>query len=237
MERKRGISGSALKLIAVISMLIDHIAAVMMTGEHPVIYTPVFYVFGEKQTVYMMMRYVGRIAFPIFCFLLVEGFLRTRDRKKYGIRLLIFALLSELPFDLAFDGVFGLTGQNVFFTLLLGYLGLCAIERYGEEKWKQAGCLLLLLGASILIKADYGCVGFGLIILFYLLRESRLYLAVLCCCFMPYDWITALSFIPIALYNGERGFVKGKILKYAFYAFYPVHLTVLYLIKYFSTGY
>lgn len=231
------LSGSMLKLIAIVSMFIDHFAAVMMTGDHPVIYTPVFYMFGKKQTLYMMMRYVGRIAFPIFCFLLVEGFLHTRDRKKYGINLLVFALISELPFDLAFDGVFGLTGQNVFFTLFLGYLGMCVIERYRDERLKQAGLLLLLLGVSILFKADYGCIGFGLVIMFYLLRESRLYQAVLCCCFMPYDWITALSFIPIALYNGERGFIKGKFAKYAFYAFYPVHLTALYLIKSFSTGY
>lgn len=231
-RRFKGISGSALKLIAVITMLIDHTAAVLMLGKDPVIVTPIFNILGKQESLYWLMRYVGRIALPIFCFLLVEGFLHTKNRKKYAIRLFLFAVVSDFPFDYAFKGQLSLESQNVFFTLLLGYLGMWAIESFREERLKEAVFIIGLFLISLVLNADYGCTGYGLIILLYLLRENRLCQAVLCGCFMPFDWKTALAFVPIALYNGERGFIKGRFWKIAFYAFYPVHLTVLVLIKY-----
>ena len=115
---QKGLSGSTLKLIAIITMLIDHIGAaviarLLIAGQ------------GSEMLykIYYAMRAVGRVAFPIFCFLLVEGFFYTGSRKKYALRLFGFALLSEIPFDLAFSGkILEFGYQNVFFTLLIGLL-------------------------------------------------------------------------------------------------------------------
>ena len=97
-----GINSFQLKWIAVITMIIDHTGAVLFPDD-------------------MVFRYIGRIAFPIFCFLLVEGFFHTRDVRKYMLRLGLFALISEIPYDLAFrDTVLEFEHQNVFFALLLG---------------------------------------------------------------------------------------------------------------------
>ena len=134
MHKRAGISGSGLKILSVIFMLADHIAAVVFF--HILSQNGIFYL-GDTSVSYMrelvqdgfvgwiyvwyqiMRRIVGRWAFPIYCFLLVEGFEKTKDRRKYAGRLLAFALVSEVPFDLAFDGkMISLEHQNVFFTLL-----------------------------------------------------------------------------------------------------------------------
>lgn len=221
------LSGSMLKLIAVVSMLIDHIAAILLCTMRD----EVAYVLPENMLLYKLMRGIGRISFPIYCFLLVEGFLHTHDRKKYGINLFLFALISELPYDLAFYGEMTMGHQNVFFTLLLGFLAMCCFERFRGEWRKQTGCLLVLLGVAYCLNASYGLDGYGFILLMYGLRNEKLLQAVAGCCLHPNTWKAGLAFIPINLYNGERGFIKGKAMKYAFYAFYPVHLTVLYFIK------
>ena len=123
MERK-GFSGSELKMIAIATMLIDHIAATVIIR--------VLKFGGYNDSLYQLyrvMRNIGRIAFPIFCFLLVEGFMHTRDREKYALRLGCFAAISEIPFDLAFNGKILEVGyQNVFFTLLLGLLTMMAYD-------------------------------------------------------------------------------------------------------------
>ena len=145
MDKKREITGAALKWIAIITMLIDHIGAACVEP----------WIFGEfgtypetiwginAWTFYEILRSIGRIAFPIFIFLMVEGFFYTRNRKKYAIRLGLFCLISEIPFDLAFqpqdleiwkylshlDRVnFSYTSQNVFFTLFIGFLTIWLME-------------------------------------------------------------------------------------------------------------
>lgn len=129
---QKGLSGSTLKLIAIITMLIDHIGAaviarLLIAGQ------------GSEMLykIYYAMRAVGRVAFPIFCFLLVEGFFYTGSRKKYALRLFGFALLSEIPFDLAFSGKtleFGY--QNVFFTLLIGLLTIMLFDAVvKKQEW------------------------------------------------------------------------------------------------------
>ncbi len=193
-------------------MVIDHVGAVFFPGE-------------------WALRYVGRISFPIFCFLLVEGFVHTRDVRKYMIRLGGFALVSEVPYDLAFYGkVVELDHQNVFFTLLLG-VALMELLKYSKELPLKAVEILLVMASADLLRTDYSFKGILLIALFYLLREN-LWIKTVCGALWNFLWngsiqgYGALAMIPIALYNGER----GKSMKYFFYMFYPAHLLVLFLV-------
>lgn len=229
------LSGSSLKLLAVIVMLIDHTAAFILYLYKPAT-QPILLLGSHELSLYRIMRYIGRTAFPIFAFLLVEGFCHTRNKKKYGRNLLIFAIISEIPWNLLHSGTYFYNKQNVFFTLLLGYIGMAVIERYQDTKLvlckiKQTAILLILLLLSILLKADYGIVGFGYVLLIYVLRYNRIFQAILGICFLPSKWIGGMAFIPINLYNGKRGFIKGNISKYLFYGFYPLHLMCLYIIR------
>lgn len=227
----KGISGSWLKLIACLSMLIDHIALHVFKGMDWAYYV-IFQIGHRVITPFFIMRSViGRWAFPIFAFLIVEGFLHTHDRKRYGINLLVFALISEIPFNLVNANSFFYYKQNVFFTLFLGYLGLCVIARYKDDFKNLAKYLVPLFLTSIVLRADYGCVGFGFILMLYLLRNNKLLMSIIGTGALPSTIFSGMAFIPIWFYNGERGFVRGKVWKYAFYAFYPVHLLVLYFIK------
>lgn len=151
-QRKRGISGSTIKIIAVVTMLIDHVAAVLLTrmlitrGLYDVLTSSdmnsvVSWLYQNAGLYYgmVLMRYIGRLGFPLFCFLLVEGFQKTHDVKKYAIRLGIFALISEIPFDLAISGkFFDLDYQNVYFTLVIGILALCAVKWLAEKELPKA---------------------------------------------------------------------------------------------------
>lgn len=151
-QRRRGISGSTVKIIAVITMLIDHVGAVIL--ERQMVAVGLLGLSGadaqgviswmeEHGTLYwgyFAMRMIGRLGFPIFCFLLVEGFQRTRDVKKYALRLGLFVLISEIPFNLAISGQFISLGyQNVFFTLLIGLLALCSYRFFGRFEQAEDG--------------------------------------------------------------------------------------------------
>lgn len=231
-EKARVLSNSVLKVIAVITMLIDHFASVFMRESN-------IELFGNF-TLYDLMRAVGRISFPIFAFLLVEGFIHTRDRKKYGIRLFIFALISEVPWDLEhFGKPFYIMSQNVFFTLLIGYLCMCLANK-AEESDKKLKYVLLLFG--LLIAANYGYTDYGIggvcfILILWFFRNYPVYRAILGICILSYRHFAGLAFIPIGLYNGKRGFIKGRILQFAFYAIYPAHMLIFYFIKAATIGY
>lgn len=222
-------SGSILKLIACLAMLIDHMAA-FLPGDFMNMKETLFMIGNKAVSLRMIMHYIGRMAFPLFAFLITEGFTHTHDRKKYGINLLIFALISEIPWNLVHTGELFYSRQNVFFTLLIGYMGLCAIDLYKNDYKKSIITLACLLGVSLVLRADYTCFGFGFILLLYLLKDRYL-MAILGCCMLPSRWIGGLAFIPILMYNGQRGFAKAKWTKYAFYIFYPLHLLALYLIR------
>jgi hypothetical protein len=125
-------SGSILKLIACLAMLIDHMAA-FLPGDFMDMKETLFMIGNKAISLRMLMHYIGRTAFPLFAFLITEGFTHTHDRKKYGINLFIFALISEIPWNLAHTGDLFYARQNVFFTLLLGYLGLCTLEYYKDD--------------------------------------------------------------------------------------------------------
>lgn len=193
-------------------MLIDHIGAVL---------------FPE----YEWMRIVGRLAFPIFAYLLVEGFVYTKDVKKYMVRLGIFALVSEIPFNLAFFGsTIAPVHQNVFFELFVGILMLYLILK-SPSKANQIIILIAFLLISDWLYMDYGSWGLLMIFVYYQLREKKfikLAMIVLLNFLMGYSQIYAgLAVIPIAFHNREL----GPKMKMFFYAFYPAHLLILYLVN------
>ena len=166
---KRGLSGGTLKWIAVISMLVDHAAVVFYVASREA---------GQallSRDLYFVLRSVGRLAFPLYAFLLTEGFFHTRSVKKYLFRLLLFGAVSEIPFDLAFRGVW-LEGsyQNVYFTLTLGLLAVWLWMRATDGDARSCGVGRILLGlmgiaATALLawlgKTDYGA--WGVLTLYY----------------------------------------------------------------------
>ncbi|MBP1755757.1 MAG: putative rane protein [Firmicutes bacterium] len=215
-----------LKLIAIVTMLIDHVGAVFVPSN---------------TMLYLVMRSIGRLAFPIFVFLLVEGFHHTSNVKKYLLRLGAFAFLSEIPFDLAFYGkILEFTHQNIFFTLFLGlscmYLMSEVEKAYGKNIiiMNLLNALLTLVFSIVayFMKTDYGYAGILLIVGFYLFRGSKILLTFTLLFVSGYllkyiNVLATLAMVPIAFYNGK----KGKSIKYAFYIFYPEHLLVLAMIK------
>lgn len=232
-ERWKILDGSILKLLAVITMILDHTASLLMEDTYFVVFR-----FGEKTIdLYEIMRLIGRISFPLYAFLLVEGFEHTRNVKRYAGNLLIFALLSEIPWDLAHSGRLLYSSQNVMFTLLFGLLGMWVIRDMQDNIRKKAALLIGLLALSVIFHADYGCAGFGFILLLYLLRNRKLCQTVVGSCMLPARWVAAPAFLFIGLYNGKRGFIHGIPIKYLFYSIYPVHLLVLFWIRKITIGF
>lgn len=229
-EKMRILSGSVLKMIAIITMLIDHTAFVLLSKYSPAL-RPLFYFNGRDYSLYRVCRDIGRAAFPIYCFLLIEGFLHTRNRLKYGRNLLLFALISEIPWNLMHNNTLSYAKQNVFFTLLLGYLACWAIEYFWENQLLTLASVLALLGASMVINADYGWRGFIFIVIMYVLRTDKPAQAIVGSCWLYYEWKACFAFISINMYNGKRGFIQGKWAKYVFYIFYPLHITILVLLR------
>lgn len=227
------LSGNGLKMIAIVTMLIDHIGGMVIEpgilrnyDASTIMNTPELFKWMQIDTV---LRTIGRLAFPIFCFLIVEGFLHTRDVKKYALRLLAFSFLSEIPFNLGLFGtVFNAQYQNVYFTLFLGLLALIGLQKYQESFWKRALVLMACCGAAVLLRTDYDAFGVFFIALLYLLHDNKMMQTLLGCVSLYWEAAGALAFIPINMYNGSRG--KWN-LKYLFYAFYPVHILVLWGIR------
>lgn len=265
---KKSISGYDLKLIALITMLIDHIAAVVIWRMYVASYSItasmqqsqsisdklIVWIANHQELVpmiYEVMRYIGRMAFPIYCFLLVEGFLHTRSVGKYAGRLALFALISEIPFDLAIAGDWwSMEYSNVFFTLLLGLLAVWAMsyvenfyEFWQEKMWEPilgwifvAGAgLLVVVGfggfAEMVLHTDYGFAGVVAILILYLFRKQKavaFLLAVVTLTILG-DSIEILALFMlfyIQQYDGTR----GKDMKYVFYIFYPAHLLLFALL-------
>ncbi len=167
------LGGTALKRIACLSMLLDHIGASLL--ENGLFKQGAFWP-GDVQ-LDGVLRLVGRLAFPIYCFLLVEGFLHTHDFKKYALRMLGFALISEWPFDWAFfSGVYW-GHQNVYFTLLLGLLAMKALDTYQTPEGMSAlkgilGAAACFLAAALL-HCDYDVLGLALILALYMTRKDK----------------------------------------------------------------
>lgn len=213
------LSGSALKIIAVLSMVADHCA---------------YYLLDGNTWAYEVMRCFGRIAFPVFAFLVAEGFAHTRNRMRYFFSLLLFAVISEVPWYLL-NGADGT--HNVMFTLALGVVALAAFERLREHR--ILCCLFILLTAWLAtwLGTDYEWRGMLMIVVFYLLSMSKntpvilrrmMQLLFVFPLMMHYGITGALlACAVIFLYDGTRGFIHGNVGKYGFYAFYPAHLFLL----------
>lgn len=248
----------ALKLIAALAMLIDHLGC--MYGIY-------------------IMRVVGRLAYPIFAFLVVNGFFKTGNKWKYLFRMTVFAVVSEIPFDLCFRNcVFFPQSQNVYFTLALGLLCLITtdeISNFGKYRILEIIPTLVFMCAAELIASDYGWSGILMIMLFYscydkktqTLKEIPVLIGLAGIILLPvvyenfeivyrngfawyaknfayilnsFQWqivqLFRLCAVPmIGCYNGKKGAeFKNKDLicaiKYGFYVFYPLHLLILYLL-------
>lgn len=234
-DRFRILSGSALKLIAAVTMLIDH-ASLLLAPEFSAWTEPIFSLLGKEITVYYILRKIGRLAFPIYCFLIGEGFVHTGNRLRYLMRLLFFAVVSEIPFNLLVSGKFFYAPrQNVFFTLFLGALFLTILECEKEALKQFVGMLAVAIVARCL-KVDYGLPGAALILLIYYFRSLPALQAILSFPLLSGGVAAFAAFIPIQMYNGQRGFIRSAPVKYFFYLFYPLHMLVLVLVKLWVRG-
>lgn len=222
--RKKGLSQEALKGIACFTMLLDHIGATMVQGY--------------------ALRIIGRIAFPIFCFLMAEGTFYTKNPRKYGLRLMIGALLSEIPFDLAFRGRLTWEYQNVMLTLFLGFLTVEIIQRTEFDIVK----VLAVSGGFALAEwanTDYGGFGVLLVVLFSQTRGKLWFQTIMVAMFswminslkipvlgilVPIEMFAIFAMIPIALYSGGK-VTSNRAVQWGFYLFYPVHLIILVLVR------
>ena len=210
------LSGSALKIIAVLSMLADHCA---------------YYLLDGNTWAYEVMRCFGRIAFPVFAFLVAEGFAHTRNRMRYFLSLLLFAVISEVPWYLL-NGADGT--HNVMFTLALGVAALAAFERLLELRILCCCSMLLMAWLAAWSETDYEWRGVLMIMVFYLLGMvkntpvtlRRMLQLLFAFPLMMHYGITGalLACAVIFLYDGTRGFIHGNMAKYGFYALYPIHL-------------
>lgn len=225
---KKGLSQEMLKLIACVTMLIDHVGAALLPSIG-------------------IMRVIGRIAFPIYCFLMAEGVHYTRSPKKYALRLGIGMLLSELPFDLALFGTITLSYQNVMVTLLIGFLMAWCMQKT-DVLWQKLLMMLPFCFAAELLRTDYGGMGVALIGMFVLTRElphSRIWQTVGMVAVLwliggyqlqigpvrfPLEMFGIFAMIPICLYSGRK-VSKNPAVQWAFYLFYPVHLTIIAILE------
>ena len=216
------LSGSALKIIAILSMVIDHCAYFLIEHDTPL---------------YGVMRCFGRIAFPVFAFLIAEGFAHTRN-------ILGFAIISELPWYLL-NGADGT--HNVMFTLAMGVAALTVFDRLCEHRPLCVIVISLLLALAYWTGVDYDWRGVLMIVLFYMLRHQTIepwsdrndiclhsqairQIIFTFPLMMHYGIAGAvLASLVIFLYDGTRGHIKGAVAKYSFYAFYPFHLLLFYI--------
>ena len=225
-----------LKWIALITMTVDHLGVLL---------------FETDSYMNLLFRLIGRLSFPIFAFLITEGYFNTKNIKRYVVRLSIFAIISEIPFDLFFfDKIIFMNKQNVFFTLLLGLFAIMIFEYIinKNNKLKPIALVSVLCIAVIayITRTDYNMFGVLMIFVFYYFRDNKeemkfyfmyiIFLMVLAYWsedkfrLNPYDFIQITA--PFALYliykyNGER----GRSLKYVFYLYYPCHIILLYIVK------
>lgn len=219
--KKSGLSQETLKIIACVTMLIDHVGATVVESQFFV--TPsdgIYYL-------YFAMRIIGRVAFPIYCFLLAEGAHYTHDPRKYALRLFIGALLSEPGFDFALFGGWTWENQSVMVTLLLGF-GMVELMKKCPKYWMKLLAVVPFFFAAEWMKTDYGGYGVAIVALFWLTRElpnrrmiQLVGLAALCLMMnnaaisfgviqIPIELFALFAMIPICLYSGRKPRQAGR---------------------------
>ena len=222
MMQRKGFSQEDLKILACITMLLDHIGAIFFPTVR-------------------WFRIIGRLSFPIYCFLLAEGVHHTRSPVKYGLRLLMVALITEYPYDLLFSGQFTWGKNSVMVTLLLGFCAGIAIRH-------STGFLKLLAPLPFLFisrytNGTYGMDGVLMVVLFLLSRDlpfrrpvQLLLMTLLSLRMAGFPTRISLQFyavaamIPLLLYSGQKR-SHNKAMQWAFTLFYPVHIVILLLIR------
>lgn len=233
----------SLHIMAMLFMLCDHLWGTIVPGND-------------------WLTCIGRIAFPIFAFLLVEGYFHTKNLKKYVLRLLLFAFLSEIPFNLALGSRwFYPIHQNVLWSFLIaiGLIHWNEKARKSGKLWKRllVGLSTVVIGylAGILTMVDFYHAGILTVLVFYFFRQRKWWCYIGQLFFLWYinaeilggftyefvlwghTWhilrqsFALLALIPIWLYRGKQGY-HNKALQYTYYAFYPVHLLILGLLKF-----
>lgn len=253
-EGTKGLTGFAIKIIAITAMFIDHVGAVVIQPYLNSKMDALGYDLSQSlNTIYSVTRAIGRMAFPLFCFMLVEGFFHTRNRWKYLLRLAVFAIVSEVPYDLALaKSTFSWEKQSVMVTLTISFLMLIILNLIREKEMSEIlkGILTVLIIAAFAVmayysKCDYGLKGplmvAGIYLLYPIFNINRFTFSACTGLMFFWEWSKTLYYFPASLsplllcfYNGR----KGRSLKYFFYLFYPIHLLLLYfvsryLIKYF----
>lgn len=230
--KRLSLDRTTLKLIAVVAMAIDHIAAVFLIGLTA----------GSFGWIYYFCRFIGRITAPIMCFFISEGFIHTSSRKNYLIRMAVFALISQPFYTLAFYGKVLTLRFSMIFTLFVSLVMLCAWEKIKPMPLRILAvivCVLLTIRGDWYVYAPimvFGC---------YVMRDSQyrllipaavsLYMVVTggltagaIGAFMQSGMI--VSVLLLSFYNGERG-RSGSFSKWFFYIFYPAHLFVIYIVS------
>lgn len=226
---KKILNNNTLKLVAIMAMVLDHIAYAFIEISNPY---------------YFLLRIIGRITAPIMFYSVAKGYCYTKNKFKYGERLFVFALISQIPYSLFMSGrFFLLDNYNVIFTLFLGFLCLISFEKINNKVLKL---LSMIACATVSFWCDWGIFGVIVTFIFYLFRDNKYkyiiyslsYFAFLIINVFLYKNIISLiigfgmflSLLFIYLDNGNKGKYN---LKYLFYVFYPLHLIVLYLINLF----
>lgn len=216
----------ALKMIAIITMFIDHFGYFINNGKISV------------------CNYIGRIAFPIFAFQISQGYIHTSNLKQYFKRLFVFALISQIPFFLYFHTALHFNASlNIFFTLFLGLLCIYSYDKL-PSKLFAIPIIAIICYIGEILKVDYGYWGILLIFMFYFTKDNKVLMSILflVMCLIKYlipsllisslniqsillALLTFVSIIPMLLYNGKLGPKTKKLL----YIFYPGHLLLLYI--------
>lgn len=211
-----------LKVIALTSMIIDHYGAIFYSDIH-------------------IYRIIGRLAFPIYCFLLVEGYQYTSNVNRYIKRLLIFALISEIPFDLAFYGGLEFKHQNIFFTLSIGLIAMYLIDKQeGKYVFNDTAVFIGACVIAMILMVDYSFLGIIYILLFHKVRDYPMHKKLFNVAIIMFllnlistGWIQQFSLLAIPiiyLYKGKLG-PKNKFSQIFFYAAYPLHLFLFFMMN------
>ncbi len=237
MEKRFSLNRTQIKYVAIAAMLLDHIAAFILQPEE----------YPALTFLYVIMRTVGRIAGPVMIYFIAEGYRYTSSKLKYGMRLLCFGILSQIPYSLARYGTISGTNLNVMITLFMSFLMLVIADKMKDKVIKGIVVFTFMILTSF---SDWGVLGPFMVWMFYIYREDRkkqlisyislclaeIVMSVLIIMSGAIAWYEAiwqigmvLPIIVIYFYNGEPG-RKTVINKWAFYLFYPLHFMVLWLV-------